>query len=130
MATRKQQKRKQKARAHGYVRDTPQQQAERPAKEARPARRASRRPAQPTRRSGSWLRTPPEPTFQRSIRRSGTLVLPALLLLWYFLSKPDQRDVGSFLMAVALPVLVFIPFDYYATRFMNTMVKRKTGGTR
>ncbi len=129
MATRKQQKRKQKARVHGYVRDTPQQ-AERPAQEGRPARRASRRPAKPAPRSRSWLRTPPEPSFQRSIRRSGTLVLPALLLLWYFLSKPDQRSVATFATAVLLPVAVFIPFDYYATRFMNNMVKRKTGGTR
>jgi hypothetical protein len=127
MATRKQLKRKQKARTHGYVRETPQQ-AERPAKEPRPARRASRRPAQSTQRSRGWLRTPPEPSLQRSLRRSGTLVLPALLLLWYFLSKPDQRTVATFATAVLLPVVVFIPFDYYATRFMNTMVKRKTGG--
>ena len=124
MATRKQLKRKQKARTHGYVRETPQH-AERPAKEPR---RPSRRPAQSSRRSGGWLRTPPEPTFQRSVRRSATLVLPALLLLWYFLSKPGDRTVTTFATAVLLPVLVFIPFDYYATRFMNTMVKRRTGG--
>jgi hypothetical protein len=124
MATRKQQKRKQKARVHGYVKE-PTSRPARPSHEPRAARRPAR-PAQRERRTG-WLRTPPEPTLQRSIRRSGTLVLPALLLLWYFLSKPDQRTVASFATAVALPVLVFIPFDYYATRFMNRMVKRKTG---
>jgi hypothetical protein len=127
MATRKQLKRKQKARVHGYVRETPQQ-AERPTREARSPRRERRRPAQSASRSSRWLRTPPEPTWQRSIRRSSTLVLPALLLLWFFLSKSDQRNVVSLATAVALPVLVFIPFDYYATRFMNTMVKRRTGG--
>ena len=125
MATRKQQKRKQKARVHGYVRDEASRPA-RPSHEPRAATRRSR-PAQPARRSGGWLRTPAEPTLQRSVRRSATLVLPALVLLWFFLSKPDQRTLATFATAVALPVVVFIPFDYYATSFMNRMVKRRTG---
>jgi hypothetical protein len=126
MATRKQQKRKTKARVHGYVRD-PESRPVRPSHEPRAARRAQPAKQRQQRRSGSWLRTPPEPTLQRSIRRSCTLVLPALVLLWFFLSKPDQRTFATFATAVALPVLVFIPFDYYATRFMNRMVKRRTG---
>src|SRR5262249_2732072 len=122
-ATRKQVKRRKKARVHGYVREGTEQPA-RAEREPRSERRAGRS-SQRQDRSRGWVRTPPEPTWQRSLKRTGTLVVPFLLLIWYFIGKPEDHTVETFATTVILPSVLFIPFDYDGAGFMNKMLKRR-----
>jgi hypothetical protein len=123
MPSRKQRRREAKAKRHEYETvwldadgnelDVVPEELERPTKERAGSRNggkpAASRP-QPQRRGG---RVPPEPSWNRAVKRAGLLGI-VVFVLFSFTAK------GNYLSVVPLALLytaLFIPFTYYIDRF-------------
>jgi len=136
MPSRKQRRREAKAKRHEYETvwldadgnelDVVPEELERPAKQRAESRNGGKPAAkrqQPQRRGG---RVPPEPSWNRAVKRAGLLGI-IVFVLFSFTAK------GNYLSVVPLALLytaLFIPFTYYIDRFAyrRYMARGEQGG--
>ena len=122
MATKKQQRRRQKLKRHEYEEvyvdeegnELPPEVAEEFVG-SRPATNAKAAKAQPTRRGG---RTIEPPSWRRTGKR-GLLFFPLMLLTVFLIAGDEVTTLGKIVQTIAL-MGFFLPFSY----FMDTMVWR------
>jgi hypothetical protein len=119
MPTKKQRRRLEKGRRHEYETvwvDDEGNELEEPPEDVparAPRNAAERKPGTQKRQSqSSSTRVPPEPSWQRSIRRS--LLIGAVFLV--VLSMMQGPLIGS--MLAVFYTALFIPFTYYMDRFV------------
>ena len=122
MATKKQQRRRQKLKRHEYeevyVDEEGNELAPEVAEElvaASPAKNGKPAKAQPTRRGGRAI----EPPSWRRTGRRGLLFFPLMLLTVFLLAGDNVTTLGKIVQTIAL-MAFFLPFSY----FMDTMVWR------
>jgi hypothetical protein len=127
MPTRKQRRRQAKGKRHEYeyvyvdeegneLDDVPDELADEPKRRESPrngAKPAAKSRKQPQQRGGRAVRVPPQPSWQRAVRRS--LILGAVVLVLF-----ATTSKGHYANAIPLAVIytaLFIPFTYYIDRF-------------
>ena len=128
MPTRKQRRREQKSKRHEYEfvyvdsegneLDEAPEDADEPRKEREERRNGSAKPAQRGAQSrgrsqGRPLRRPPQPSWNRALKRGGMLGLVVFALF----SLTAKGHYASVLPLALLYTLLFVPFTYYIDRF-------------
>jgi hypothetical protein len=128
MPTRKQRRREQKSKRHEYefvyvddegneLDEVPEDAVEQK-KEREERRNGSAKPAQKGaqprgRAQGRALRQPPQPSWNRALKRGGMLGLVVFALF----SLTAKGHYASVLPLALLYTLLFVPFTYYIDRF-------------
>ena len=132
MPTRKQKRRREKEKRHDYeyvyVDSTGQEvevelDDENDAAPAKTPRSGGVRPtakpkASPAKGRGAMREIKP-PSWQRVFRRG--LIMAPLLLVFVYLTKPENATAASLVATVMLPLVVFLPLSY----FMDDLMYRK-----
>jgi hypothetical protein len=118
MATRKQLKRRRKVRVHG----TP---AEASGEAREPARSAPKERKDTGGESGRGRRRRaiPEPSWRRSIQRGAFLFLGISVMFWLVGGRKHQLSAAA--VAAIGPALLFVPLDYYMSRFTKDRLARR-----
>ena len=131
MATKKQQRRREKLRRHEYeevwvdeegreIEPPPEAGTPRPRKtEASKPRAAASRP-----RGARPVRTVPPPSWNRVFRRAAVFA-PLMLVVVYLLSK--DRQLNRAIMETAILMAFFLPFSYVMDLMMYRTYLRRTG---
>ena len=138
MPTRKQRRREAKSKRHEYefvYVDAEGNELEEPPEDSEEVRRQRperRNGAQPSAKKRSpapargGRRTPPEPSWNRAVKRGGVLGIVVFILF----SLTAKGNVLNVLPLALLYTLLFIPFTYYIDRFAyRRWQARQQGGT-
>lgn len=141
MPTRKQRRREQKSKRHEYEfvyvdsegneLDEAPEDAVVPKQEREERRNGTAKPAQKGTQSrgrsqGRPLRQPPQPSWNRALKRGGMLGLVVFALF----SLTAKGHYASVLPLALLYTLLFVPFTYYIDRFAyRRWEARRQGGT-
>jgi hypothetical protein len=145
MPTRKQRRRELKSKRHEYefvyvdsegneVEDVPEE-LEQPAKRERTngskpsaaAAKGQKTSAGGKKPQGRQLRQPPQPSWNRALKRGGMLGIVVFILF----SLTAKGHYASVLPLALLYTLLFVPFTYYIDRFAYKRFQARTavGGT-
>jgi hypothetical protein len=132
MPTKKQRRRAQKERRHEYetvwvdeegneLEEPPEELADAPARRdaAKPKAKAAQQ------RGGRPVRVPPEPSWQRAMRRSLILGVVIFAVVYLLGSKNGQHSFGAALGFAALYTVLFIPLGYMFDRFAYNRWQRR-----
>ena len=123
MPTRKQRRREAKSKRHEYetvyvdaegnVLDEVLEELERPRNERAESRNGGKPAAKKAQPQRGGRRVPPEPSWNRAVKRAGLLGI-VVFVLFSFTAK------GNYLSVIPLALLytvLFVPFTYYIDRF-------------
>jgi hypothetical protein len=130
MPTRKQRRREQKSKRHDYefvyvdgegneLDEVPEELEEQPKRErangAKPAAAAKAQKSSASGKRGQQraLRQPPQPSWNRAVKRGGMLGIVVFVLF----SLTAKGHYASVLPLALLYTLLFVPFTYYIDRF-------------
>lgn len=144
MPTRKQRRREQKSKRHEYefvyvdsegneVDEVPEELEQQPKRErtngSKPAATAAKGQKSSTsgkRPQGRQLRQPPQPSWNRAVKRGGMLGIVVFVLF----SLTAKGHYASVLPLALLYTLLFVPFTYYIDRFAyRRWESRQAGAT-
>ena len=129
MPSRKQRRRELKSKRHEYefvyvdaegneLDEAPPELLEQEKKERTNGTQAAtaNQPAKATGRGGRSTRVPPEPSWNRAVKRAGMLGAVVFALFALSSGKSSNRYLAGLIPAAAY-TLLFIPFTYYIDRF-------------
>ena len=129
MPSRKQRRRELKSKRHEYefvyvdaegneLDEAPPELLEQEKKERTNGTKVAtaKQPAKATARGGRSTRVPPEPSWNRAVKRAGMLGAVVFALFALSSGKSSNRYLAGLIPAVAY-TLLFIPFTYYIDRF-------------
>jgi hypothetical protein len=137
MATKKQQRRREKLRRHEYEEiwvDEEGREIEPPPDAAGHSQprgpktqpQAKGRTTAARGGSGRAMRTVQPPSWERVLKRAA-IFAPLMLAAVYFLQKKSDRNLGVALVQTAVLLGFFLPFSYLMDRMMYRTYLRRTG---
>ena len=139
MPTRKQRRRALKERRHEYETvwvdgegnelEEPPEDATVPEKRDRATSDGSRATSKPKARAqqrGSRpVRVPPEPSWQRAVKRGGIFGVVVFAVFAILGSKNGHHSYGTAFVFGAVYTVIFIPFTFYIDRFSHNRWQRR-----